>query len=188
MLPALKTLILKLRNQRIYDNALAIRRDILTSMFKPERIVIHDSDSAFGNVFMINDWHEKRGFLWTHMGSGTRVHAGYHYLIYNGRLWTSTEYDEKYDGTVVPCRPDVEGAHCSANGRNRDSLGICLIGPSFTAKQVSSLFRLIAELRQEYGIDIDKITGHSEEDPANKKDPRFNMEKFRALLSQVTAK
>lgn len=157
-----------------------------------EYLVIHDSDSKYGNPFILDDWHNKRGFKYDHAVSGTPIHVGYHYLILNGRLYGSStiDYLPEYDGLIIPCRPEgAIGAHCQANGRNSDSLGICFIGPfsetdSFTPKQFSSGAFLCSSLRRKYKIPVEKIVGHKEQDE-QKSDPRFDMQALRFYLNQI---
>lgn len=110
----------------------------------------------------IDQWHRQRGF------SG----IGYHYVI-------------RRDGTVENGRPDaVVGAHCRSKGRNRDSVGICLIGgrsdddkpeDNFTVNQLQSLGFLIQKLKIKYpGV---KVKGHRDFDP-NKACPCFDYSPF----------
>jgi len=149
----------------------------------PEYIIVHDSDSAYGNTFVIDDWHQKRGFAWQHKGSGVTVHVGYHFLILNGSLWDGHATDARYDGLVVPCRPeDAVGAHCQAQGMNGKSLGVCVIGPAFTPDQRAALVGLIINLQKKYQIPRNKVLGHKEVDPSNKSDPRFDMDGLRNQL------
>lgn len=154
-------------------------------MEKVEYLIIHDSDSAFGNVFTIDDWHRQRGFKWVHPRSGTIIYVGYHYIILNGSLFSSNEFESQYDGLVVPCRPDdVKGAHCVAQGMNSISIGICLVGNGkFSKNQISSLSWLLKRLMNDHGIDPDKVLGHKEVD-ATKRDPRLNMNVLRQWLKK----
>ena len=149
----------------------------------PLYIVIHDSVSVYGNQFMIDDWHAQRGFSYQHKYSGTALSFGYHYAILNGRVWSSAEYEEIHDGVIVPGRPEnAIGAHCRANGRNMDSLGIVLLGPPFTSKQSTSLIKLSYHLKNKYKIETKNIRGHKEEDPKKKKDPRIDMKLLRSFI------
>lgn len=155
-------------------------------IIQPKYIIVHDSDSKYGNSFVLDTWHQQRGFSYLHQPTGTQMHIGYHFLILNGRLWSVTQYDNNYDGMVIPCRPkQAVGAHCQAKGHNYDSLGVCLIGPPFTPQQFSALIALLANLKDEFAIPVDRIKGHAEEDPQNKIDPRLNMGVVRAYLSQI---
>ena len=68
------------------------------------RIIWHHSASNFGDVETIDGWHRERGF----------VCIGYHYAI-------------TLDGKIEHGRKlQLVGAH--AQGRNRDSVGVCVVG------------------------------------------------------------
>jgi N-acetylmuramoyl-L-alanine amidase len=128
-------------------------------------IIIHCSDTytdQFVNASVIDGWHKSRG--WDGIG--------YHFVI-------------NIDGTVETGRSiDKIGAHCKA--RNRDSIGICLIGgrardinsdgytnaDTFTKNQYISLKSLLKTLRFFYPNIITK--GHSDFDK-NKLCPCFNL-------------
>lgn len=90
------------------------------------KIIIHCSDSEFGDAQLINDWHAARGFDC----------IGYHFVVTNGRITADDPYDIFRDGVIEPGRPiHYDGAHC--RGHNHDSIGICLIGRHhFTARQI----------------------------------------------------
>lgn len=156
-------------------------------------VLLHDSDSRFGNTFVIDKWHNLRGFTWVDPRGAVAVHVGYHYLIYNGYAFSSETYDAEQDGLVVPCRPELaEGAHCFSNDgnikndHNKDSIGICLIGPgptgAFSNPQISAAIKLVGRLKMKYAIPIENIRGHKEEDPTNKSDPRIDMVSFRKSI------
>jgi len=127
-------------------------------------VIIHCSDSSFGNTALITKWHitERK---WTTIG--------YHYVILNGRL-SAYKYHGYFNGHIETGRPldddaDLEfdeiGAH--ATGWNK-SVGICLIGLSgvFTEEQIRALQHLINRLRVQFG-EI-KVMQHSDVDPVNK--------------------
>lgn len=159
----------------------------------PEYIVIHDSDSPYGNAFIIDSWHATRGFLYEHKASGTPIHVGYHFLVLNGHYYGSQEYIEDTDGQVIRCRPEnVDGAHCYSkdgnplNDLNEKSLAVCFIGNELlTSKQLASGIALVSKLQKKYGIATEKVVGHKEMDTINKKDPRIDMQSFRFMLNQV---
>lgn len=149
----------------------------------PEYIIVHDSDSAYGNPFVIDDWHEKRGFDWHHKGSNTHVHVGYHFINLNGCIWSAQATDARWDGLVIPCRPeDVPGEHCKAQGMNGKSLSVCFIGPPFTPDQRASGVGLIINLQKKYKIPRANVLGHKEVDPGMRSDPRFDMDGLRNQL------
>lgn len=111
------------------------------------RVIIHCSDSGWGNAAAITTWHLQRGFST----------IAYHYVILNGNL-SPYKRHPYFDGSVETGRPldddkdlelDEKGAH--AFGYN-DSVGICLIGLSgtFTPSQRRSLHHLVKMLRGQF--------------------------------------
>ncbi|MEM5853638.1 MAG: N-acetylmuramoyl-L-alanine amidase [Candidatus Aenigmatarchaeota archaeon] len=137
-------------------------------MRKINKIIIHCTDSDWGNIDEIRRWHIERGFS----------DVGYHYIIYNGYLtyksWKERKRNEKADGLVVLGR-DVEriGSHCV--GHNKDSIGIALVGTrEFTRKQFISLRNLIEELLEKYDLTRWDVYGHSYFNP-NKTCPNFDV-------------
>ena len=126
-------------------------------------VIIHCSDSSWGNASEITKWHIQRGW----------ETIGYHYVILNGRL-SPYKTHMYYDGHIETGRPldddkdlelDEKGAH--AFGYN-DAVGICLIGLSgtFTDAQMRALGFLIRQLRGQFK-EI-KVMQHSDVDPKNK--------------------
>lgn len=151
---------------------------------KITHIVLHDSDSPFGNVHLMNQWHQQKGFEWIHGYHGTKIHVGYHYIIGNGHPWSSKTFVARYDGLMEGGRPEEAfGAHCKANGRNRDSIGICLIGPPFTTSQLTQCITVTKRLMEIYGVSVENVVGHKEQDPGRRSDPRFDMGAFRQFLT-----
>lgn len=111
-------------------------------------IVLHCSDSAFGNAALIAKWHLAK--KWSNIG--------YHYVILNGRLSPKC-LNLNYDGHIETGRPldddnmlepDEFGAH--VRGKNREAIGICLVGNSgvFTHSQLVSAGQLIKQLGQQF--------------------------------------
>jgi len=118
-------------------------------------IVVHCSDSTFGDAALIDQWHKERG--WTGIG--------YHYVILR-------------DGTVEKGRPDSErGAH--VKGKNSNSIGICLIGKDglYTMAQAAALRELLQVLRAQYSIPSSEIYGHRDFDDG-KTCPDFDVQEF----------
>ena len=105
-------------------------------------IIIHCSDSHWGNAVEIDEWHKERGW------SG----IGYHYVIGNAyplfEDYNDKEPNFSHDGNLEEGRPiDEIGAHC--RGQNKHSVGICLIGKrSFTKAQFYTLSKLIRLLKK----------------------------------------
>lgn len=116
------------------------------------KIIVHCSDSEFGDVELLDDWHRRRG--WDGIG--------YHHVILNGRLTYFARYRPDNDGTLQVGRPIGKiGAHC--RGHNQDSIGVCLIGSHhFSQKQFFALEGLIIELQIRFGVPIDGVRGHNE--------------------------
>ena len=123
-------------------------------------VIVHCSDSSFGNAALITKWHTKeRG--WDNIG--------YHYVILNGRL-SAYKTHSYFDGHIETGRPldddsdmelDEKGSH--AFGYN-NAVGICLIGLSgtFTDAQIRALNHLIDRLRFQFK-EI-KVMQHSDVD------------------------
>jgi N-acetylmuramoyl-L-alanine amidase len=127
-------------------------------------VIIHCSDSSFGNSALITKWHIQER-KWSTIG--------YHYVILNGRL-SAFKRHSYFDGHIETGRPldddadlefDEKGSHTV--GWN-NSVGICLIGLSgtFTESQLRALSSLIHRLRNQFG-EI-KVMQHSDVDPVNK--------------------
>lgn len=123
-------------------------------------VIVHCSDSSFGNAALITRWHVvERGF----------ETIGYHFVILNGRI-SAYKRNAYFDGHIETGRAldddkdmelDEAGAH--AFGYN-NSVGICLIGLSgtFTDAQLRTLLHLVKLLRQQFG-EI-KVIQHSDVD------------------------
>ena len=132
-------------------------------------VIIHASDSSWGNAAVITKWHT----LPVPDGRGWSA-IGYHYVILNGML-SPYKHHSYFDGHIESGRPldddaDMEldeiGAH--AFGYN-NSVGICLIGLSgtFTDAQMRALLHIINRLRNQFGeinvlqhSDVDKKKPH----------------------------
>jgi len=140
------------------------------------RVVVHHSASAFGDVDLIREWHLERGWK----------DIGYHYVILNGRRSSPHAFHADYDGLIERGRHETEiGAH--AKGHNGDSLGVCLIGGKITRWQYVALLWLLREINQAFAIGLDGMLGHYELDPVNKAlCPGFDMELVRGALTTMT--
>lgn len=159
---------------------------------KLKHLVIHTSDSAWGDVTEITKWHIAKG--WTTIG--------YHYVItnpyptyndlkkktpqlaFNGKVCLGRDTD--HDGDV-----DEEiGAHTL--GYNTKSIGICLIGKKgvYTDAQILSVIALCTRLCIKYNIPVANVIGHYESASGKaegKTCPDMEMNEFRRKLS-VTLK
>jgi N-acetylmuramoyl-L-alanine amidase len=100
------------------------------------RIIVHHSASPRSTTLgEVDRWHRARGF----------ERIGYHYFIED-------------DGAVLIGRPVVQqGAHCTADKANRDSIGVCLAGNNtieaerWNDDQKDALIDLIFQLYSIYG-------------------------------------
>jgi len=137
----------------------------------PEYIIIHHSATKQGDA---------ETFRRAHMANGWRD-IGYHYVIGNGTY--------SGDGEVETGRPENEsGAHCSADGMNFKSIGICLVGnfdidkPSIA--QMEALERLCRDIMARYKIPVSRVLGHGEVKGAATNCPgkNFDMAEFRKRL------
>lgn len=117
-----------------------------------KKIIIHCSDSDFGNVDVIDQWHKMNGW------DG----CGYHYVICNGIAFNKAKYDKKTDGLIQVGRNlTTVGAHC--RGHNFDSIGICLIGKRhFTGRQLLGALPDLLVYLGVLGISCHDIYAHSE--------------------------
>ncbi len=155
-------------------------------MRKISSIVIHCSDSAFGDAALIRRWHTDpppRGNGWRDIG--------YHFVVLNGQRKSRAPFDPSVDGLVEPGRP-VEQTGSHVRGHNRKSIGICLVGGRtrngqstrntwLTDKQRTALFCLLDDLTARYPEA--RIVGHYELNPG-KTCPNLNMD---ALRTQYAA-
>lgn len=130
------------------------------------KVIIHCSDSSFGNAATIALWH---GLPKSMKGRGWST-IGYHYVILNGHM-SSKAYNSFYDGHTETGRPLDDdnlietfeyGAH--VKGENHKSIGICLVGKSgiFTPRQLTSLNVLLSQLKSQFKKI--EISQHSEYD------------------------
>lgn len=138
---------------------------------KINKIIVHCSDSMFGDALAIHAWHKQRG--WSRIG--------YHYVITNGCLEKGTPYNPEHDGEIEVGRyVHKVGAHCK--GHNDDSIGLCLIGAShFTPRQVITLRDLLRYLMTKYRVQVSGVLGHNELNE-HKSCPGFDMDLVRDLL------
>lgn len=124
-------------------------------MRRISKIIVHCSDSTFGNVELIDRWHKERGWRC----------IGYHFVITNGLEYTSKvdSYDVNKDGVIQEGR-DIVAAGAHAAGHNKNSIGVCLIGKTrFTIRQLQALISLTKVLMSEFpSVNIERILGHNE--------------------------
>jgi len=140
-------------------------------MRKINKIVMHCSDSDFGNVNIIRKWHLARKFN----------DIGYHYVILSGFI--NVNFERKILNGSIECGrfEDIVGAH--VEGNNSDSIGICLIGANrFTKEQFFSLKLLILELCEVYSLTEEDVFGHYELDKRGKTCPNIDMDILRDFI------
>lgn len=138
-----------------------------------DELIIHCSDSTFGDASRIKEWHLERG--WSDIG--------YHYVICNGYKYKGEELGANVlDGEIQVGRP-IERAGAHARGHNTHSVGICLIGvDEFTELQFMALENLVKGLQVQFGIPSQNVLGHYEVDTHGKTCPNFSMACFRMTL------
>ena len=135
-------------------------------MRKIDTLIVHCSDSEFGDAETIDGWHRARGW------SG----IGYHFVVLNGRRKARGKFRPEDDGLIETGRPvETPGAHC--RGHNKRSVGVCLIGRRhFTAKQLLKALPYIISVAGLTGEVA--VKGHYEYD-SGKTCPNIDMELIR---------
>ncbi|WP_419779830.1 N-acetylmuramoyl-L-alanine amidase [Maridesulfovibrio sp.] len=136
-----------------------------------DMVVVHCSDSTWGNAAVIDQWHKEK--KWKGIG--------YHGVILNGLPTSHGEYDPALDGVLESGRALNEvGAHCK--GYNSRSVGICMIGRDhFTESQNEALIRNLLNLLKHFGLDPEAVYGHYELDN-HKTCPNMDMDLIREKL------
>lgn len=131
-------------------------------------MIVHCSDSSFGNAVMIDTWHAQKGFK-----NSYGVHIGYHLVILNGQL-TANKYNHFFDGMIETGRAfddddkfEFDEMAVATLGRN-NVIQSCLIGKSgsFTTKQWDGLIRAGGIVKSIFKQVI--IKQHSDYDPVNR--------------------
>ena len=140
-----------------------------------KKIILHCTDSKWGDVKAIDAWHRQRG--WDGIG--------YHYVILNAYpAYTSIKEKEpvpENDGLIIEGRPLWKvGAHC--RGHNYDSVGIAVVGvDTFSKAQLYSAAKLVKLMMKQFGLGVDNVYGHYEFN-SYKSCPNINMNWFRSFL------
>ena len=139
-------------------------------MRKIEKIILHCSDSSFGDADIIDSWHKERGW------SGN----GYNYILLNGYRKKGV-YIKEDDGLVEVGR-DLEKIPAHCKGQNRNSIGICLIGEKlFSGNQLyKTLPYILTTLMNQYGLTKNDIYAHYEF--STKTCPNIDIEMIKELL------
>lgn len=143
----------------------------MRSLDSIKKIIIHCSDSEFGDINLINQWHRERGFLG----------CGYHYVILNGVPTHGKPYNPKLDGVLQEGRMLREiGAHCK--NHNHDSIGICLIGKHhFSAAQLYQALPSLLLTLGDLGLTAENVYGHRDFD-LHKTCPNFDVNWLKGFL------
>ncbi len=140
----------------------------------PTHLIVHCSDSEWGSVKVIREWHLQRGWK----------DVGYHFVILNGKLTTQTIIPAMNGSIEVGRSIDEVGAHCL--GFNDHSLGICGIAKTkWTPSQEISLCVLLLELSRMFKIPVENILGHCETASGKaegKTCPNLDMDRIRSLV------
>lgn len=124
------------------------------------KLIVHTSESLWGNAAIIAKWHLARGWK----------NIGYHFVILNGKTGSGI-FNKHFDGSIETGRPLDDdnmlsskefGAH--VKGLNDRSIGVCLIGNSgvFTDSQIESLKVLVKMLNEQF--DFLEVEQHSDYD------------------------
>lgn len=146
------------------------------------KVILHCSDSRFGDARLIDTWHRSNG--WTMIG--------YHFVIPNGYRRSTADYDIRADGIIERGRPLDEdhllepneiGAHTYKE--NEDSIGICLVGKTrFTVRQMVAAVELAEHLITIHPrLTHEDIRGHYEFN-TKKTCPGFSIQSFRRLMGR----
>jgi len=117
----------------------------------PEKLILHCSATADGASY---SWDAIRSY---HIRERGWSDIGYHYGL------------ERYGDALIIMRgrlPWVQGAHCRAAGRNRDSIGVCVVGEYDVLPPSPAVYdatvRLIAGLCWTLHISPREVYGHRE--------------------------
>ncbi len=123
-------------------------------------VILHVSDSTWGNAVAIDEWHRNRPQPFRMIG--------YQRVFLNGVMAHGQSYVKRLDGVIETGRPyGVRGAH--TRGANHHA-GWCLVGRSgeWTKKQIKAVKKEIKALLEEDGYDVVRVKQHSDYDPVNK--------------------
>jgi len=133
-----------------------------------KQIIIHGSNSKFGNAALIDHWHRSRK-------PKPFDKIGYHVVIGNGWI-TPDLYDPMFDGCVESGRHFMEvGAH--AIGHNEDSLSLCLIGQNgvYSASQLGAVKNVVANWKEMFPT-IEEVKLHSDYNKNKPNCPGFTVD------------
>ena len=118
-----------------------------------EYLILHCSDTEDGPTL---SWPAIRRY---HTGVKGWSDIGYHYGL------------ERYKDRMILLpgrRPTTYGAHCQAAGRNKDSIGLCVVGDfdrvAPTPSVYDAIVNALALIALMHGIHVDRIRAHREFD------------------------
>jgi hypothetical protein len=120
----------------------------------PQYIIVHCSATKDSGTV---SWGAIRNY---HINDNGWTDIGYHFGV------------EDYGDEIILLRgraPWTSGAHCRAAGRNRDSLGLCVVGdfdhepPS--EEKYAAVVAVLTSLCFMFNIPPDRVRGHSEFEP-----------------------
>lgn len=141
-------------------------------------VVVHITDSFYGDVEIIDRWHKQRG--WDGIG--------YHWLILNTfptkYRWESKRPDLFSDGKIEPARPEkYQGAHVRSH--NHYTISVAMVGKNggFSAAQINSALYVCREMKKRFP-NLIGVKGHTELD-SGKTCPDLDMDLFRKWVSIV---
>jgi N-acetylmuramoyl-L-alanine amidase len=136
-----------------------------------KRIYIHESDSRYGNVLLINWWHKLNGwfvkiqnYFRENNDESFIVNCGYNFIIGNGKSYSFREYLPFVDGSVEVARPE-NVIPAAVKYDNENSLHICIIkapDEQPTKAQMESTIMACVYLLKKYNLPVDAILGHCE--------------------------
>lgn len=126
----------------------------------PRYVILHSSDTEDGPAL------DTRAIRRYHMSVNGWDDIGYHWVIERSAPQNQRKKQDSEIKIVAGRSPRFQGAHCRAAGRNRDSIGICVVGkfddvaPDYELWLTSA--RLAATLATVYGIPAENCRGHRE--------------------------
>lgn len=144
-------------------------------MLLPNKIILHCSATADTDS---KSWEAIRRY---HVEDKGWDDIGYHYgienvggdiMVFRGRPWW------------------IKGAHCVAEGRNHDSLGLCVVGKYDDEPPAAEIYiatiDVLKILCAVFSIDPDQVYGHGEFEPLKTCPGRmWNMDDIRANLVEL---
>lgn len=150
-----------------------------------KKVIIHTSDSAWGNALVIDDWHRKRG--WKGIGYSAVITNGIpsYGMLKASKKWSfadgQIEWGRSFDDDTI-----IENDEIGANayGWNSQSVSICLIGKhgQYSKKQMYALKTFCLELQKTWPhLKPQDFIGHHEVDK-KKTCPDINMNDLREFI------